>query len=208
MRPAARGARRATRRLRRAASGPAAAAARELATASGATARDAELQARLAAARAAQQSHDWVRTGEGSLRRCRLCLQAWRGAARARLPACPGVPARIRPILADAHGTGHHLHVAVHPRDTPLVVCMRCGGWTEGATSDRRRKLRAFCRPPTAYGAACLRAARSGRHPTRDTSAPGYGLRHTGLVPVLDAHFEEATDEEGGEQPPAPRPGS
>ncbi len=86
------------------------------------------------------------------------------------------------------------MHAAVNAADSPLLGCMRCGAWSAAGVLDERRKLLGPCQPPTSYGAAALRALRSGRHPTANSASSAYGARHGYLVPVLaeDLELDEA----------------
>ncbi len=113
---------------------------------------------------------------------------------------------RIRPILLEGVRSGHSLHAAVNAPDTPLIGCLTCGAWTEAGIQDRRRKLRAPCVVPTAYGAECVRALRAGLHPTRNCRSTSYRSRHHGLIPIFEDDFLESSEVTEASAPePIPR---
>ncbi len=113
---------------------------------------------------------------------------------------------KIRKVLLEAVRNGHEIHAAVNASDTPLIGCLKCGGWTEAGTSDNRRKFLAPCGLPSTYGATSIRALRDGRHPTRDSTSRSYKARHSGLVPIDEDDFLESSVDGAVQAPPPPPP--
>ena len=126
-----------------------------------------ERQAAAAAQRSRRQealaTHQWRRAR--GLLRCAACMvpRSRTGAAAA---PCPGKAAWLTELVAQPQG--HRLYAAdvVRPGETPgpLVICMKCGSWTESGCS---AALRDECndKPSSKHAASAIDRARRGLFP-------------------------------------------
>ncbi len=150
--------------------GPVAERVRQALRERGHGAREAEMKARVVAARADAETHEWDDSSGRDFRRCRVCQQGWFG--RETIPPCAGASRRLAALVAGAKALGHSLAHCENPRGAKLVSCLTCGAWSEAG---RGHGLRERCGPPTREGRRSMARLRRGRHPTGNSGAAHYG---------------------------------
>ena len=140
-------------------------------------AREVKRQQKMKAKVQARDTHQWMHWR--GIQRCTWCLVRSDSAAAA--APCVGEVSAFVALGQEACSKGHQLWSAVaverNGLETPVAVCMRCGGWAQGIKPGKPPKLSSLCVPPTRSGELVIARVRKSLFPQSGGGWKGIALR-------------------------------